>query len=319
VQIVKTAFFQQIRTIFKEVSSFLINTKLPMAKHTVWLALFLILNKFLLGQTASGKLTFEQGRTFNIQMEIKTSITQQAGGQAIDFTVDGQALHSYKVTNATDDNTTLQHKANKIGFKFDGMGQKRSFDSDNEKDMNGPFGETVKNILSKSFNVIIDPNGKALMIQPEKTEAVNADERLAIVFTMLKDITDVAYPPKKGEASFFKILPDKPTNKGESWTESGQNENGKFSNDYTLTEITDSTIIVDFKGTAVTATKATMMGMETSTTMNSTSSGKIILDKTTGIIKEKTTTTESNGNTEAMGGSMPVTSKTTITVYVKPQ
>lgn len=290
-----------------------------MTKYTAWLVLFLLLNKFLLGQAAPGKLTFEQGRTFNIQMEIKTSIAQQAGGQAIDFTVDGLALHSYKVTNATDDNTTLQHKANKIGFTFDGMGQKRSFDSDNEKDMNGPFGETVKNILSKSFNMIIDPNGKTLMIQPEKSEPVKADERLAIVFTMLKDITDVVHPPRKGEASFFKILPDKITNKGESWTDSGQNENGKFSNEYTLTEVTDSTLIVDFKGTAVTTTKATMMGMETSTTMNSTSTGKIILDKTTGIIKEKTITTESNGNTEAMGGTMPVTSKTTIIIYVKPE
>lgn len=290
-----------------------------MTKYTVWLALFLFLDKFLWAQAASGKLIFEQGRTLNIQMEIKTSIAQQAGGQAIDFTVDGVALHNYKVTNTTDDNTTLQHKAIKIGFTFDGMGQKRSFDSDNEKDMNGPFGETVKNILSKSFNMIIDPNGKVLMIQPENSEPVKTDERLAIVFTMLKDITDVVYPPRKGEASFFKILPDKITNKGESWTGSGQNENGKFSNEYTLTEITDSTIIVDFKGTAVTATKATMMGMETSTTMNSTSTGKIILDKTTGIIKEKTVTTESNGNTEAMGGTMPVTSKTTIVMQVKPE
>jgi Family of unknown function (DUF6263) len=290
-----------------------------MTKYTVWLALFLLLNKFIFGQTVSGKLTFEQGRTFNIQMEIKTSIAQQAGGQAIDFTVDGLVLHSYKVTNATGENTTLQHKANKIGFIFDGMGQKRSFDSENEKDMNGPFGETVKNILSKSFHMIIDRNGKALTIQPEKFEPVKADERLTTVLTMLKDLTGVVYPPKKGEASFFKIFPDKLINRGESWTESGQNENGKFSNEYTLIEITDSTIIVDFKGTAVTATKSTMMGMETSTTMNNTSTGKIILDKTTGIIKEKTINTESNGNTEAMGGTMPVTSKTTITIYVKPE
>jgi len=290
-----------------------------MAKYTVWLTLFFLLDKLVLGQTASGKLIFEQGKTFNIQMTLRTSVTQQAGGQAIDFTVDGLALHSYKVTNATDDNTTLHHKTNKIGFTFDGMGQNRSFDSDNEKDMNGPFGETVKSLISKNFNMIIDPNGKALMIQSEKAEPVKADDRLAIVFTMLKDITDVVNPPKKGEGSFFKILPGKETNKGESWTESGQNENGKFSNEYTLAEITDSTIIVDFKGSAVTTNKATMMGLETSTTMNSTSTGKIILDNATGIIKEKTITTESNGNTEAMGGTMPVTSKTTIVIKVKPE
>jgi Family of unknown function (DUF6263) len=290
-----------------------------MAKYTVWLTLFFLLDKLVLGQPVSGKLLFEQGKTFNIQMEIKSSVAQQAGGQAIDFTVNGLALHSYNVRNVTDDNTTLQHKANKIGFTFDGMGQKRSFDSDNETDLNGPFGEPVKNLMNKEFNITIDPNGKALMVQPEKSERVKADDRLTMVFTMLKDITDVVYPPEKGEASFFKILPAKETSKGESWTGSGQDENGKFSNEYTLTEITDSTIIVDFKGTAVTTNKATMMGTETSTTMNSTITGKIILDKTTGIIKEKTITTESNGTIEAMGGTMPVTSKTTIIVKVKTE
>jgi hypothetical protein len=293
--------------------------KIQTIKHLVFLTFFLLFGKNFFGQPASGNLQFEQGKILNIQVEIRSSVAQQAGGQAIDFTADGRVLHSYRVISTADDTTTLQHKANKIEFNFEGMGQKRSFDSDNKKDMDGPFGETVKNILNKNFDMIIDPKGKVLMIRPEKIEPVKTDDRSAIVFNMLKDITDVVYPPKKGEASFFKILPDKVTNKGESWTEAGQNESGKFTTEYTLRDITDSTIIVDFKGTALTTSKATMMGMETLTTMNSTSMGKIILDKTTGIIKEKTITAESNGNTEAMGGTLPVTSKTTIIIQVKPE
>ena len=62
-----------------------------------------------------------------------------------------------------------------------------------------------------------------------------------------------------------------------------------------------------------------MMGRETTTNMNSTGTGKIILDRTTGIIKEKTIAIESNGNTEAMGGTLPVTAKSTITIHVKPE
>ncbi|MEP7372410.1 MAG: DUF6263 family protein [Chitinophagaceae bacterium] len=290
-----------------------------MKKYLVFLSFFLFFSKNFFGQTASGKLQFEQGKSLNIQMELKSSVAQQPGGQAIDFTIDGIVLHTYKVINVTDDNTTLQHKANKIAFSFDGMGQKRSFDSDIKKDMDGPFGETIKNILNKNFDMTIDRNGKVLTTGSDKTEPVKADDRLAIVFNMLKDITDVVYPPKKGEASFFKILPDKETKKGETWTESGQNESGKFSSEYTLTDITDSTIIVNFKGTALTTTKATMMGMETNTVMNSTSTGKIIVDIITGLIKEKTTTIESNGNTEAMGGNVPVTSKTTIIIQVRPE
>jgi hypothetical protein len=46
---------------------------------------------------------------------------------------------------------------------------------------------------------------------------------------------------------------------------------------------------------------------------------KIILDGVTGLIREKTITIESNGNTEAMGGSVPVSSKTTILIKVSPE
>ena len=49
---------------------------------------------------------------------------------------------------------------------------------------------------------------------------------------------------------------------------------------------------------------------------NNKSTGKIILDKLTGIMKEKNMTTESNGNTEASFGTLPVTSKTTTTIKV---
>ncbi|MGZ8553095.1 MAG: DUF6263 family protein [Chitinophagaceae bacterium] len=278
----------------------------------------LYINTDIHGQTVSGKLKFEKGATLVIDMQIKSSVTQQVGDNAIDFSADGSATHSYKVTNVTPGSTTLHHEAQKIRFNFEGMGQKRSFDSDDEKDMAGQFGEPAKNILSKKFDVTIDQNGTVLAARPEKKDSAKADERLILVMNMLKDITDVVYPPKKGEPGFFKVLPAAEKMIGESWTDSLQNETGKFKTTYTLSGITDSTILVDFNGTVTTVVKAMMMGREAVTTMNGTSIGRIILDKTTGIVKEKTINTESNGNTEALGGTVPVTAKSTITIHVKP-
>src|SRR5688500_6077131 len=113
----------------------------------LYFSFLLCINITAYGQKVSGILKFEQGKTLSIHMEIKTSVAQQAMGNAIEFTADGSAMHSYKVIKATTDNTTLHHEANKIAFTFEGMGQKRSFDSGNEKDMAGQFGEPVKNIL----------------------------------------------------------------------------------------------------------------------------------------------------------------------------
>jgi len=269
-------------------------------------------------QKVNGKLKFEQGQTLEVSMKVKSTISQQAMGQAIDFTADASGDHSYKVTNTTEDNTTLNHKVQRISFLFDGMGQKRSFDSNVEKDMNGPFGKPIKDILEKKYDMIIDSAGKLMMAIPEKIVLSETDSRMAIITTMLKEVLDLVQPPQKGRPGFFNVLPEGEGGKGDAWTTSYKTEGGKVETGYTLTDINDSTIVIDFAENSVTVSKAEMMGSETITTMNNKSTGKIILDRATGIIREKTMVTESNGNTEASFGTLPVTSKTTTTILVKP-
>ncbi len=267
-------------------------------------------------QKVNGRLKFEQGQVLGIQLQVQTTIAQQAMGQAIDFTVDAAGNHSYKVTNSTEDNSTLNHQVNRVSFTFDGMGQKRSFDSDKEADMKGMFGKPMKELLEKKYDIIVDPSGKTLMALPEKITLTAGDSRMAIITNMLQDIFELVQPPAKGSASFFKVLPDTETGKGEPWTESHTNERGKFDAAYSISDINDSTIVVDFAASSVTVTKAEMMGSETTTTLNSKSSGKIILDRITGIMREKTFTTEANGNTESSFGTLPLTSKSTTTIKV---
>ena len=290
-----------------------------MKKTAVTILFSLTIAVISFSQKVPGKLIFQQGQALGITLEVKSTVSQQAAGNAIDFTVDGTTAHSYKVTNATDDNSTLHHDVKRITFGIEGMGPRRSFDSDNKKDLEGMFGAPVKDMLSKTFDMILDSAGKVLMVKPEKIELTKADDRLAIVFSMLKDLTGVVYPPKKNEASIFKILPDTAVGLNGSWNETGMDANGKFSTAYTLSAITDSILVVDLKGNSVTNTKAEMMGMQFSTTMNNAYTGKIIIDKASGIIKEKTITTSSTGTAEGMGGTTPVTSKTTIVIRVNPQ
>ncbi|MEQ1678415.1 MAG: DUF6263 family protein, partial [Chitinophagaceae bacterium] len=208
---------------------------------------------------------------------------------------------------------------NVISFSFDGMGQKMNFNSAIEKDLNGSFGKPVKELLEKKYDLIIDSNGTALMAVPEKAELTQADNRMAIITSMIKELTELVQPPQKGKASFFQVLPPgKPVEKGDAWTETYQNTSGKFETAYAITEVNDSVIVVDFAAKSVTVTKAEMMGSETITTLNNKSSGKIILDRTTGIMREKVINTDSNGNTEAAFGTLPVTSKTSTLITVKP-
>ena len=287
-------------------------------KHILATLSSFLLISVVIGQKVTGKLNFEQGQTFEITIQINTKISQQAMGQAIDFNVDATGAHNYKVTNSTDDNTTLHHRVQSIAFSFDGMGQKMKFNSGNEKDLNGMFGKPVKEMLEKKYDIIIDSGGKVMMAIPEKVQLSEADSRMAIITSMLKEVMDIVQPPQKGKNSFFKILPDNEAVKGDGWKISTETSGNKADAAYVITDITDSTVVVDFAENSTTVTKAEMMGSETTTTMNNKSTGKIILERTTGIIREKTINTESSGNTESSFGTLPVTSKTTTVITVKP-
>lgn len=289
-----------------------------MLKNHFSLLAFFFITAVAAAQTVTGQLQFVQGQTFEITMQVKTTIAQEAMGQAIDFNVEATGLHSYKVTNTTADNTTLNHQLNHVRFSFDGMGQKKDFDSNIDKDINGQFGKPIKELLEKKYDIIIDNNGKTLMAVPEKIKLGETDSRMAIITSMLKEVTDLVQPPQKGRASFFQVLPEKEAGIGDAWTESYENENGKFDAAYVIKEITDSVIVIEFAANSVTITKAEMMGNETITTMNNKSTGKIILDRATGILREKVINTASTGNTEASFGSVPVTSKTSTIITVKP-
>ena len=269
-------------------------------------------------QGDAGKLKMDQGGIYTVQVQLNNTIAQQAMGQAINFTVAGTATHNYKVTNASDDFYSLHHEAQKITFQFDGMGTKKNFDSDNKKDINGEWGEPVRKILAKKYDLIMSSTGTVMKVNPESFPAEVVDDRLAIVFNMLKDLTSVSEPPKKGDASIFKILPEKPVVVGDTWTSQASTASEKTSTTYTLESIGDSTMTVSFKGNGTSQIKATLMGMETLTKINSVLSGTVILNKATGIIKEKSTVVESTGTMDLMGNSTPITSKSTIKLVVTP-
>lgn len=267
-------------------------------------------------QVVRAKLTFEKGDTIAIEMNLKSSIAQQAMGQSIDFNITASADHFYRVTNTNTENSTLNHQVKTIKFSFDGMGQKRDFDSNNEKDLNGQFGGPVRDMLSKKYDIIIDSTGNTLMCIPEKITLAETDSRFAIINNLLKDVTAVVYPPAKGSASFFKVFPSSGANKGDTWTEFAEDSPNNYIN-YTLAEVNDKVIVIDFAGASSTESTAEMMGNTATTRLNNKSTGKIFVDKTTGIIREKTVTTESTGTTETSFGTLPLTSKTEITIKVK--
>ncbi len=289
-----------------------------MKKNIIFSVLFLLTTIITSSQSISGILKFEQGQIFNIDMTTNSTISQKSSRMDIEFTVDANANHSYTITNTTEDNSTLRHEMKRVNFAFNGMGQKQKFDSDIEKDMKGSFGKPVKDMLDKKYDMIINPSGIVKMAFPEKIVISEGDSRMAIITNMLKGVTDIVQPPQKNKGSFFNVLPDTAVEIGNKWKTNIKENGGRSETEYTLSAITDSTVIIDFIENSNSVTNAEMMGNPTTTTLKNKTTGKIILNRATNIIQEKTMTTESTGSTESSFGDLPVTSKIVTRIVVKP-
>jgi hypothetical protein len=133
---------------------------------------------------------------------------------------------------------------------------------------------------------------------------------------MLKPVIEIVFPPAKGSSSFFHVLPAGAKSVGNTWNETTDTDAEKSTTGYKITSITDSTITVEFKTTGSCNSKTEMMGRLTKTNVNNTSTGNIIVDRRTGLLKEKTVSTDSNGTTEAMGGTVPISGKLNVSVFV---
>jgi hypothetical protein len=278
---------------------------------------FLALSAHAFSQNAPPTLKFTQGQTITIRLELESKVAQQAMSQAIDFEVKANAVHSFKVTNTTAENTTLHHELKSIRFSFDGMGHKRTFDSNNERDLSGQFGNPIKELLTKTYDIIIDSTGTVLLAQPEKFPNPSTDDRFAIISNMLKDIFDLVQPPSRSGPSFFKILPAGTLEIGKQWSDNYENANGQFENNYQVTAINDTAILLKLTGSSLTNSEAQVMGNDTRTIMKNITTGTINIDRSTGMIRNKFIVTESNGTTEMRGNSVPVTSKTTIAIKLQ--
>lgn len=280
---------------------------------------FLVLFAWLYpdAQAINNNLRFKKGEQYQIASESKTTVTQDIMGKTIDFTIKMETIEIYEVKDANKKEAELFHKVKKIKMTTEGMGGGKTFDSDIPGDMNDEIAAPLKEILTKTFEITVDNTGKIIGI---KSEAGHQNDSLSQnMNSMLPGKSLLELDPKINQPSVFKILPDKTVAKGDSWSDSSSTKNSKQFTSYTLKDITETDIVIDFTTTSETEASTEAMGMQTSTSTHDTTSGKIILDRSTGIIRQKMADSKSSGTVSVMGQTLPIAGRTTILATVTRQ
>ncbi|MEI6946898.1 DUF6263 family protein [Paraflavisolibacter sp. H34] len=262
-------------------------------------------------QKTENKISFPKGKKLEWTIQSKSVITQEMMGMPLEMNMENTVVQAYDVTDVKNEVATMESKIKRLQFTAEGMGQKQSFDSDKESDRNSSTGKQLQKGMKK-YTLDVDATGRILSVKTEEGAAANAaeeDEENPLA-QMMQGIEG----PKAGTASIFKVLPTQSIKKGSTWTDSIQVANmGASLAHYTVSDITATDILIDFTSDGSVQKTQEAMGMQALVNMKLKSTGKLTVDKKSGLPKQRTTNFEGTGTVEVAGQSIPMSTKSTST------
>jgi Family of unknown function (DUF6263) len=260
--------------------------------------------------TQAQKITLKKGQ----QITITTTSTQD-----VDMSAMGMQMKSSSATtsildvkDAGNENFVTSFKLFKVNLTMDMMGQQTTYDSEKPEDKDSEIGKAASEKINKEITVLVNKNtGKALLedkpasASPEKPEEANPLEGLMGSFGAATEDATV-------ETAFFIIPAGKKT--GDTWTDSSTKEKMKEVKTYTLKSVDNATATVGLSSVLEGSSSIETQGMQMDVSISSKTTGDILVDPKTFLVKKRINNTDLTGSIEMMGQSIPLTSKAFVTI-----
>lgn len=259
------------------------------------------------GQAAS-QLNLNKGQKFHIDNTAKTLTTMELMGQSMEITSDATLVREVEVKDKAASSYRISSTITKMKTTGSAMGQEMAYDSEKKEDGESEIGK----VMSKQINVPkegdLDFTGRVTNVT--KDEEGGSNPMSAMMGGMGGGASAM------GTSDVFQLVPgDKKA--GDSWSDSTAIDGVKTVTTYTIKEMKGNEATISFTGTQATNKTVENQGTEVNVTMDAKVTGETIVDITTGIVKQKTTTIDGTGSADAMGQAIPMTTKITTTSTVK--
>jgi hypothetical protein len=270
-------------------------------------------------QKVSSKLIFQKGQKFEVVTETKKTSSQEVMGQSMESTVNSTMSEIYDVQDVTGSGAAIEHKVKRFMFTGEGMGQSQSFDSEKADDRKGEIGQLLdKKLLKNKYTMMLNATGKVTSVKSDDDNPQGKkEEEDGMAAMMSQQLGANMVMPKAGDNSVFKILPDREVGVGESWSDTTSADGAKMNKIFKVASITDAEILVDFTADVKVEKTMQIMGTDATITATDKATGKVVIDRKTGIMKTMTSKSKTQGNVEAQGMTIPITAETTTTTTVK--
>jgi hypothetical protein len=261
-------------------------------------------------QKTTSKLTLSKGQKLEVITNLTITAQSMMGPSSGTVTI----ADTYTVNDASPNSYTLVKTPKQMKMNFSVGGQEIKMDSDNPQDLEGTIGQPVKEIMRQKPEFTIDAAGTVVAVKggDKKKETGTESNMMAM---MLPGLEGSALP-KVGAPSVFQVLPSHEVGIGDTWKDSVNADGNNYRSVYKVKDITDKEIIVDFETEGTTVTSQETMGMKIGVNAASKITGNVIIDKATGIIKQKTTTNNTESTMNLSGNEMTTNNKITSVMQV---
>ncbi len=251
------------------------------------------------------------------KLEVVTTVTGSSSSGMGDNNFSTTVTRALVVERVSDCGAVIEHKIKRLQMNMESPMFSQKYDSENPQDQKSDIGKNLDKTMKNKFTYVIDAMGMIASVRVDEKEnkkktVGEADMFVDMMNSMSGGVEGFGIP-KAGDPTEFRILPANPVGKGDTWTIA---HNGRKTT-YTVTDLTDSELLLSFVLENKTDRTQEMMGMTLDVKGTEKGTGTATVDRKTGLLKQSTTNSEGTATVSAMGQAQEVTSKVTKTMTVK--
>lgn len=271
----------------------------------------------LTGFAQNGKIGFRKGQKLEVTTETRRESSADSTDQPMEQALTSTVTSVYDVQNVTTRESVLGHRIKRLAFSGGGPGESESYDSEKESDRKSEMGRALKRGIKDKYTLTLDPSGKITAVKLEDDYNPENDPLHEMLEVMIVQTGLPLSIPKAGTASIFHVLPARTLKQRDTWTDSSSIKDFRQKSVYTVTGVTASEVMLDFTEDQNLVNRIYSMGIESTLTTKNKSTGKMIVDRKTGILRQKTYTTDVETIFKGEAGSTTNQEKATTTITVK--
>lgn len=269
-----------------------------------------VIAQLMMAQTNTNAILLLKGQKISVNNDVTIDADLGMGMQLNSVTA---SINSLQVKDSDTNNYTISNTLTKLKINMNMMGQNNTYDSDNKDGNNADMAKIFDDKMNKVNDVMIDKTTGAVIapkqavIKDSDEDANNISENMMKMFSNTSDVAVVE--------GAFEILPTgKKT--GDSWADTSKTADTKTIRTYTLQSVTGNEAVMNIETTVKATNKLDFQGMEFEINTDTKTTGQVLFDISTGLVKKRDTVSDITGSFQMMGQDMPITAKTTTkTVY----